>query len=144
MRQKFVTLWLATLVLFAPTLSPAWYRASLLDCKARDYASMTHGGTLDSSRRDYWLNAEQFIIDLDTGMVRHKIGKGQVWQIVQKGSAVNDTVLIPLSFGAPRKTVGPNIADDVIRIRDWEQQKEIIFWKTGLTSVTTGICTVLR
>jgi hypothetical protein len=136
---------LISIACFLSTISSSGSSAaSLLDCKALDYVTMTSDGHLESGNKGVFLKLEQFIIDIDTGMVRHKTGERNIWQIIQKGNSASDTVLIAPSYGPPRKTIDATITDYVIRIRRWADQKQITFWKSAGTGVTTGTCTILH
>lgn len=106
----------------------AWERSLLLRCKTADYGSFSVNGLLE---KNSIFKDEEFTVDLDTGMVRSDNASGVLYHIIQKGNDSNDTVL--------SRTV-KSMADNIIRIRDWETNRKITFMKINIDNITTGIC----
>lgn len=116
----------------------AWEKALLLACDAKDYARLSDEGAITSKNKDVLVNRFKFTVDIETGMIRYRgDNDGRVWEIVQQGNAVNDTVLVANRLS--------KCADDIIRIRDWEQNNgKITFIKFGISDMITGACVPIR
>ena len=81
------------------------------------------------------------IVDTLTGAVTNRGGIRSIWKVIQKGSAVNDYVLIPDAFTDDFAVVA---ATDFIRVRAWKENPTVRFLVFELSTFASGPCEVIR
>ena len=123
--------WIATasMALTGSAISAALYR-----CHVKDAVAIQDDGTLGrNGTTEIWRKAlDDFIVDTSTGVIRFSLYM-EKWEIVQKGSGVDDFVAVPSLAPA-------SAATDFIRIRAWGGKKSVLFIKFGLSQMFSGTC----
>ena len=112
----------------------------------QDNGTLATDGVAEHKRKTF----NGIIIDTLTGALTYPDGERHVWEVVQKGSGINDHVLAP-RFRRP----GPNLQEHVneaaasgatffIRVRAWDSEPQATFMAFELSTLVTGTCEIVR
>jgi hypothetical protein len=113
-------------------------------CKVADVVTLAENGRLRADDNPKTVMRQLYdgaIIDTLTGAVTNRAGIRRIWKVIQKGSVVNDSVLIPDAITDDFAVVA---AKDFIRVRAWKENPTVRFLVFELDTLASGPCEVVR
>jgi hypothetical protein len=130
---------LVLLCCFQTTSAFAWKPSAYLYCNARDYASVDGFGWISHSenRVKEDILSKQFVLDIDTGLLRRSDGRLMELEVLNRGTATSETVL------APKGAKKADVARFSLHLRDFEDRTRypsIVFWIKAGNDMVSGNC----
>jgi hypothetical protein len=106
-------------------------------CHATSISDFADDPVYRVEKREALAAAENFEADMQTGVVKSKNGKNEKWQIVEKGDAQTDAVLMR------QKNYKTLPIDEFISIMRWsgDSDEGFHFERSILDGMISGVCT---
>lgn len=121
------------------SLSTAHALNGRFQCHATSISDFADDPVYRTEKRQALAAAENFEADMQTGLVKSKNGKDEKWQIVEKGDAQADAVLMR------QKNYKSLPIDEFISIMRWsgDNDDQYHFERSILDGMISGICAQL-
>ena len=119
------------------SLSVAHALPGRFQCHATSISDFADDPVYRVEKREALAAAENFEADMQTGVVKSKNGKNEKWQIVEKGDAQTDAVLMR------QKNYKTLPIDEFISIMRWsgDSDEGFHFERSILDGMISGVCT---
>ena len=119
------------------SLSVAHALPGRFQCHATSISDFADDPVYRVEKREALAAAENFEADMQTGFVKSKNGKNEKWQIVEKGDAQTDAVLMR------QKNYKTLPIDEFISIMRWsgDNDEGFHFERSILDGMISGVCT---
>ncbi len=113
-------------------------RAERYHCVATSYENLADDPNHVDDKQKALAAAQDFTVDTNTGAVQSKGAKTEQWRVIQKWSYQTDAVLMQERY---YKTT---LIDDFINITQWGEGGKIVFKRSILDGMISGVCDPLK